>query len=130
MPDMLTFLLYTLVFWIANACFTWIAYILIQPGQLFGSWQHTLNRMHEAHSQLLNALAKPLGDCSLCWSHMWAIMWFVFYCLFMNKIVGYWVTDLVDGRGWIIFFNVMWYLLYIPIATGLSTYLINRKAKG
>lgn len=44
---MITFLLYTLVAWLANACLIKILYISIQPGQWLDKLLHWQDRLHK-----------------------------------------------------------------------------------
>lgn len=123
---MITFLLFSVVALIANASLSKILYISIQSGQwldsLFG-WQNKLQKWDLAGHQFL---AKAGGLCELCFSHLITFISFWCYVLFMNQIVGYWITTPVDGWLPIVLFNIMWYLAYVSIGTNLSLYFINK----
>ncbi len=123
---MITFLLYTTMALIANACLAKIGYISIQSGQWLDSllhWQDKLQKWDMAGHQFL---AKAGGLCELCFSHLITFISFWCYVLFMNQVVGYWITTPVEGWLPVIIFNVFWYLTYVGIGTNLSLYFITK----
>ncbi|MCB0697605.1 MAG: hypothetical protein KDC07_09590, partial [Chitinophagaceae bacterium] len=67
---MITFLLYTIVAWVANACIAKILYISIQPGQWLDKLLNWQNRLHAWDMQGKEFLVKAGGMCELCFSHL------------------------------------------------------------
>lgn len=123
---MTTFLAYTIVAWLANASLVKILHISIQPGQ----WIDTL---FDYQKKLLNwdlqgklFLSKAGGNCEMCFSHLLTFFGFWIYALFMNGVVGVWITDELDGWMWIVLANAMWYLVYVSIGSMLSLYFITK----
>jgi len=121
---MLIFLIITFVFLSGIMCFARVAYTLIQPGQLFGKWQEVLGRMSESRNKNIRSLAKPLGDCELCFSHFIALTTYPIYVLFCNQVSGYWITN--NGQGWltICLINAIWYCMYGSASTWLNLHFI------
>lgn len=109
---MTLFFIYTLVFLLGTACFAKLLNFSIQKGQWLGKWTDILVRMDEnGHS----ALAKPLGLCAMCFSHLLAFLSFGAYVLF---IINYchWPYGL--------FGSIVWYLFYVPVCTVLNLLII------
>jgi hypothetical protein len=112
---MITFLLYTLLALVANACVAKIIFFSIQDGQwldkLF-NWQYRLRKWAEGNKWWV----KPLGYCEMCFAHLMAVLGFVLYSVFMSA-AHLWVL-----HHWLL--GVIWYLVYVGIATNLSLYFI------
>lgn len=107
---MLTFLLYTVVFWFAGGCILWLFNLMIQPdGALdvvFG-WQKMLAKLYNG-SKWQQLLGKALGDCPQCTAFWFMPFWYGVYVLFMNVVIGYWITTSIGG-------NIVWYIVFHAI---------------
>lgn len=123
---LITFLLYTLAFWAGTAAFIMIAFFLIQEGQLLGGWQHVLSRLRNSRSTFKRAIAKPLGDCEMCFAHALAFLSFWAYLFFAKQVIGFWISDLVTTLFFGAVVNVIWYMIYVPVATILSLLTITK----
>lgn len=123
---MLMFLLYTILALVANASLVKILHISIQPGQwidmLFG-YQKRLQQW-DLNGNIL--LSKIGGNCEVCFSHILTFIGYWLYMLFMNTVADVWITDTVDNWFWVVFGNVLWYLLYVSIGSMLSLYFITK----
>ncbi len=122
----MTFLLYTIIAWLANASLVKILHISIQPGQ----W---IDALFDYQKRLLNwdikgklVLSKAGGNCEVCFSHILTFFGFWVYVLFMNKVLHVWITDGIDGWIWVLLVNMMWYLVYVSIGSMLSLYFITK----
>lgn len=120
----LLLLAYTATAWLATASLAKILFISTQQGQwldkLLG-WQHRLSRWDKnGHS----GLAKMGGYCELCFSHALGFISFWVYLLLMRTAGGIWITDSIDSWWGCAAANLMWYLVYVSIATNLSLYFI------
>lgn len=124
---MLSFLLYTLLFWVGTACAARVAYFSIQPGQwvdsIFG-WQRMLDRLYASTQPWRRALEKILGGCEMCFSHFVAFCSFWLYVIFAHQVLHFWITSPVSGWGWKIIVNIIWYLLYGSMGTILNLHTI------
>lgn len=135
MPDMLTATIvmifatlvgFACIFLVCTAAIVKTAYITIQPGQIFGGWQHVLNRLNESQGRIANALFKPLGGCEFCFAHMFAVISYALFVLFITYILGSWPLHMT-GNFWInAGVNVVGYLMYVCTSTVLSTLAITR----
>lgn len=123
---LITFLLYTLAFWAGTAAFIMIAFFLIQEGQLLGGWQHVLSRLRNSRSAFKRELAKPLGDCEMCFAHALAAISFCAYLFFAKEVVGFWISDLVTTAFFKVVTTMIWYMIYVPVATILSLLTITK----
>ena len=123
---MLMFLLYTILALVANASLVKILHISIQPGQwidmLFG-YQKRLQQW-DLNGNIL--LSKIGGNCEVCFSHILTFIGYWLYMLFMNIVADIWITDAVDNWFWVVFGNVLWYLLYVSVGSMLSLYFITK----
>jgi len=123
---MMTFLLYTLVAILANACIVKILHVSIQPGQWLDTllnWQEKLQRW-DMEGKVFRS--KAGGYCELCFSHLLSLAGYWVYVAFMNTVLNMWVTAHIYGVfGWILI-NLVWYLVYISIATNLGLYFITK----
>ncbi len=123
---MLMFILYTILALVANASLVKILHISIQPGQwidiLFG-YQKRLQQWDLKGNILLSKIG---GNCEVCFSHILTFIGYWLYMLFMNTIADIWITDTVDNWFWVVFGNVLWYLLYVSIGSMLSLYFITK----
>lgn len=123
---MIIFLLYTMVAWLANAGLVKIIYISIQPGQWLDKLLNWQQRLQKWDMQGRVFYAKAGGYCELCFSHVLTFAGFWLYVVFMNEVVGYWISAPVEGLLASIFVNFTWYLAYISIGTNLSLYFITK----
>lgn len=120
------FLIYTIVAWLANACIAKILYISIQPGQWLDKLLNWQERLHKWDLQGYEFLVKNGGLCELCFSHIVSFIGFWVYLLFMQTVIGYWITAPVDNTIICMLVNVIWYLGYVAISTNLSLYFITK----
>lgn len=123
---MITFLLYTLLAWVANACLVKIIYISIQPGQWIDKLLKWQNRLHQWDMEGKEFLVKTGGMCELCFSHLFTFISYWAYLFFMQAVAGYWITTPVDGTMAAGIVNVIWYLAYVGIGTNMALYFITR----
>lgn len=112
---MITFLLYTLLAIIANACLAKLLFFSIQDGQWLDNllnWQYRLRKWAEKGRWFV----KPLGYCEMCFAHFISLLGFVVYCVFMS------VAHLWTLPHWSL--DITWYFAYVGISTNLSLYFI------
>lgn len=121
---MTTFLLYTVIAWLANACMAKIIFISIQPGQWLDKLLNWQNRLYQWDMAGQEFLAKAGGMCELCFSHLVTFVSFWAYLFFMHHAIGYWVTTPVDNRLAAFCINIIWYLGYVGIGTNMALYFI------
>lgn len=117
---MMTFLLYTILGIIANACMAKIIHFSIQHDQWLDkllNWQERLRKWDEQGKSIV----KPLGLCEMCFSHFMAFIGFMFYVLFIVD------AELWPFHHWWIW--AIWYFVYIGIASMLSLYMIVKMFK-
>lgn len=123
---MITFLIFTLAFVLANAAFATLIWVSIQPEQwidrLFG-WQKMLNKIGMKPGFGNEFLYKALGGCEFCFCHFITVICFVFYCLFMSNVIGWFDVK----STWVqIVLNIVWYLLYNSMGTIFSFLFITK----
>lgn len=123
---MLTFLLYTAVALVANASLVKILHISIQPGQWIDSLFNYQKRLQQWDMDGDIFLSKVGGNCEVCFCHVLTFVGYWLYLLFMNGVVDIWITDAVHSWFWIVFGNVLWYLLYVSTGSMLSLYFITK----
>ncbi len=114
---MITFLLYTMVAWFANASFVKILHISIQPGQWLDSLLNYQKHLQQWDLKGKLFLSKAGGYCETCFSHLITFFCFWVYVVFMNTVVDVWITDGVDGvlwKGWSILFGI--WCIYVLVA--------------
>lgn len=121
---MITFLLYTIVAWVATACLAKILYISIQPGQWLDKLLNWQERLHNWDLQGKELLVKAGGLCELCFSHFIAFVSFWVYLFFMQAVVGYWVSTPSTTILATILINIIWYIGYVTIGTNMALYFI------
>lgn len=126
---MLMFIVYTVIFWIANIAMAQFLYKAIQQGAMFDvlfGWQKMLAKLY-SKGGLRELLGKFLGDCAQCFMHFVSIINFAMYAIVMNKWIGVWIEN--DSEVWYWVLNVIWYLTYVSIAWwfALSYHLKNNK---
>lgn len=126
---MITFLLYTLVAWAANACLAKILYISIQPGQWLDKLLNWQDRLHRWDLEGKEFLVKAGGLCELCFCHAISFCSFWLYLFFMHQVLGFWITDPIGSNlaGFLI--NIIWYLAYVGIGTHLALYFVTQLFK-
>lgn len=123
---MITFLLYTIIAWIANASLIKILHISIQPGQWIDILLDYQKRLLDWDLKGKLFLSKVGGNCDVCFSHILTFFGFWLYVLFMNKVLNVWITDGLDSWIWMLFVNAMWYLVYVSVGSMLSLYFITK----
>ena len=123
---MITFLLYTVVAWLANACLVKILYMCIQPGQWLDKLLHWQDRLHKWDLEGKEFLVKAGGLCEICFSHFLTFISYWIYLLFMYLAIGYWITAPVGNSIAAFVINLIWYLAYVGIGTNLALYFITK----
>lgn len=121
---MITFLLYTVLAWIANASLVKILHISIQPGQWLDTSLNWQDRLYNWDVKGKQFLAKAGGLCELCFAHAITFISFWLYLLFMDQVVGYWLTTSIQSWLLSLFINFIWYLMYVGVGTNLALYFI------
>src|SRR5688572_27309541 len=121
---MLTFLLYTIVALLANACLAKIIYISIQPGQWLDKLLNWQQRLQRWDMQGRTFLVKAGGYCELCFSHLISFISFWCYLLVCKATLGTWLTDPVENWIITVAVNIIWYLVYISLGTNLALIFI------
>lgn len=127
---MLTFIFYTILFWLAGAGICKAFYLAIQPTNVLDvllKWQKLLNWLYGkgAYGQLLE---KGLGGCEQCYCSTSAVLWFICYCLFMSVGLDRWVADMHTLSGVIV--NVVWYLVFYGIQWAVNMKVLTGKIFG
>jgi hypothetical protein len=121
----LIFFLFTLLFLLAGACWVKVMYISTQEGQWLGGWQKVLAKLHATGHY---GLAKMWGDCEVCFSNFLTMLWYIPYSLFMNKCLGFWITDLLPTGSLhlplLILTNLIWFLVFSCTGAILSLYIL------
>jgi hypothetical protein len=126
---MLTFLLYTILALLANACLAKILYISIQPGQWLDKLLNWQQRLQRWDLQGKTFLVKAGGYCELCFSHFITFISFWCYVLVSKTVIGFWLTAGVDNILLKIAVNIIWYLVYISIGTNTALFFISNPLK-
>jgi hypothetical protein len=121
---MLPFLLYTVIAILANACLAKILYISIQPGQWLDKLLGWQRRLQQWDIQGKTFLVKAGGYCELCFSHFISFVSFWCYVLFAAQVLHTWLTAGIDNIAIAIAINIIWYLVYISLATNLALIFI------
>ena len=132
---MLTFLLFTIVMWLGGLAALRVFDMLISPGgafdEVFG-WQNMLKKLYSSDTKWKNLLGKALGDCEKCMSFWFMPLWFLSYAFLSKALLGFFVTDLVDG--WIMKIAVgwIWLIMFWSVGAlgGLFMLLKARKKDG
>jgi hypothetical protein len=104
---MLDFAIIFFMFVLGSCGISWVMYMAIQEGELFGRWQNVLEKLYSSNHLLLE---KFLGGCFKCFSHLWALFTFGLYVLFYELFME-------TGFGW---WYILLYILYVPTAILLS----------
>lgn len=126
---MITFLLYTTLALLANACLARIIFISIQPGQWLDTILNWQTRLQRWDRQGKIFLVKAGGYCELCFSHAITFICYWGYAIVMQQAIGQWITTHVSNIGATIVINIIWYLAYISIGTNLSLHFITKLYK-
>ncbi len=118
MQDMLIFLLWTIIFWMAGNCVLKIFYVAIQEGQmldmLFG-WQKMLANLYGSNKQWKNLMGKALGDCEMCTAFWFMPGWYALYWLMSRLVLHQFITDRVDSVVAKVVVGIVWYLVFHSI---------------
>lgn len=130
---MLKFMLITAFAVFFSISFTKILHILIQPGQLLGDlfWQKMLDRLDRSKYPIAKSLAKPLGDCELCFSHLCQLISFIIYAILSCLVFHVWVTDFILQTGWFLkaLVNFCWYIFFVFSGTWAGLIVLLFKLK-
>lgn len=129
---MLTFLLYTLLALLANACLAKLIYISIQPAQWLDKLLNWQQRLQRWDLQGRTFLVKAGGYCELCFSHFITFISFWCYVLVSKTVLHTWFTAAIDSLALKVVVNIIWYLVYISLGTNLALFFISpplRKTK-
>ncbi|WP_276135015.1 hypothetical protein [Polluticoccus soli] len=126
---MLTFLLYTIVALIANACLVRILYISIQPGKWLDKLLNWQQRLQKWDLQGKTFLVKAGGYCELCFSHFITFISFWCYVLVCKVVIGFWLTAGIDNIFLKVAVNIIWYLVYISVGTNIALFFISNPLK-
>lgn len=108
-------LIYTLIALLVNMCIVKIAYILIQHGQMLGAWQKVIRKVSE--NKNWDWLAKPMGACEVCFSHVVTFINFWVYAALM-----------ISNNFWIggVFNNIIMYISFVSVGAMFGTYMITK----
>lgn len=104
------FIVYTILFWLANIGMTKFLWAAIDNGQIIDvlfKWQNMLGDMYASKSLGIHLLGKFLGNCSQCFYHCVTILNFMLYCVFVNKFDTWMFTGITT--------NIIWYIVYVSI---------------
>lgn len=127
----LVYLIYTLFFIAAANCSLRILYEMIQPEGLldivFG-WQKMLSKLYGGN-KAQQLLGKALGDCMRCMSFWYMPMWYVFYYLFCEHVMGIWITDNVTSTIATFFVNWLWLAVFWSVGAQTGFLLLTFKRK-
>jgi|GEM_PF-1694841 hypothetical protein len=126
---MITFLLYTILALLANACLARILFISIQQGQWLDTLLNWQTRLQQWDRQGKDFLVKAGGYCELCFSHAITFICYWGYVLTMNAAIGEWITSSVNNAAASIVINIVWYLVYVSVGTNLSLHFISKLHK-
>jgi len=74
-------------------------------------------------------LGKALGDCERCMSFWFMPMWFIFYYLFCEHVMGIWITDRVDTTVAAFFLNWLWFAVFQSIGATTGFFVLMLKNK-
>lgn len=133
--QLLTFLIVTVLFWLAGNILLKLVYKMIQhDGALdvmFG-WQKKLDDWYgkaAAGSKKHRIMHDMLGGCQICTSSFISIVWFACYYLVSRYVVGYWLTDGLDS--WLLkgLISLIWFGMYWSIGTWFGLLLLVLKTK-
>lgn len=131
MQELLTFLIYTLLFWFAGACMLKLFTFAIQPGQILDkifNWQAMLKKMYESKYARMQLLGKVMGDCDICVTYWFMFFWFWCYFMFLHLLNFWFITKYIDNIFASIIVNIIWYFLFQSIGTiGTVTQLFKFK---
>lgn len=126
---MLTFLLYTILALLANACLAKIIFISIQPGQWLDRLFNWQKRLRQWDLEGKTFLVKAGGYCELCFSHLITFISFWCYLLFSKAVLHAWLTAEVKNIIAAVTINLIWYLVFISLGTNLSLFFINKTTR-
>ena len=94
---MLSFLLYTVVALLANACLARILFISIQQGQWLDQLLNWQKRLQKWDLQGKTFLVKAGGYCALCFCHLVSVIGFWSYFLFCKTVLNAWLTEAINN---------------------------------
>lgn len=124
---MLTFFLYTILFWIAGGCFARYYFLAIQHGKildvLFG-YQNMLERLFSKGGKW-RLIENMLGGCEMCYCSFAALLWFAPYVMFTYTVGNVWLP--FGSIGAAIAVNLIWGLVYTSIQFNLNLLFVTGK---
>lgn len=97
----------TIIALLVVACWFRLVWYAIQPGQIFGKWQHIL----EDWDKKGYSIVKALGYCELCTAHLFAYVGFIGLLIFAWDSLNFW-----EG--------VLLYVCFIPLSAFLNYKII------
>ena len=125
---MLSFLLYTVVALLANACLARILFISIQQGQWLDQLLNWQKRLQKWDLQGKTFLVKAGGYCALCFCHLVSVIGFWSYFLFCKTVLNAWLTEAINNFFVSGAINFIWFLVYISLGTNLALLFITKPA--
>lgn len=112
---MLTFILYTILFWFSGGCFARYFYLSIQQDKVLDvlfSWQKMLSKFFERGGKW-RLLDDMLGGCIMCFSSFVGLLWFVCYCVFLNTAFDCWIPT--NSSIAFASVNFIWFLVFTSV---------------
>lgn len=104
------FIIYTILFWLANACVLFILHVAIQPGQMFEAWGDKLIDW-DRRGKLF--LSKAGGLCEMCYSFWFSLILSPVYVYFVHEL---WTFGIVV--------SIIWFIIYHSIATVSTLWIL------
>lgn len=114
---MMEFIVFSLIFWIGVAGFTFMLWVSIQPGNWAEKWQNKLRAWDLSGNEFLY---RVMGGCQVCFAHAVAQLSFLVYLAFFFCL-ELWSMGFLGG--------LIWYGLYISISTNLNLFFITKLYK-
>lgn len=124
---MLTFFLYTILFWISGACFARYYFLAIQPGKVLDYIFNYQSRLEKLFSKggIYRLLENMLGGCEMCFCSFMGLIWFLPYVLFTNSVGHMWIpTNSVWSA---IGVNIIWYIVYSSVQFNANLLFVTGK---
>lgn len=115
---------YTVLAWLANACFCYMLYFSLLPAQWLNNVLKLEDRLEEWNKSGNIFAVKILGGCTMCFSHFFTQILFWGYLFFMCCGVDeYWYNAFWLYR-WGIY--LIWYVVYVSVGTTVTQFVINK----
>lgn len=135
MCNLLTFIIITILFFLAGGFAFRTFWAMIQPGGAFDiafGWQKMMGNLYDKASQgdkRAELLEKVLGGCEQCTAFWFMPIWYGMYYGFCKIVLQYWVTDHLSNWIAIVFINWVWMALFWSIGAVLGLFMILKKKK-